>query len=73
MYLVINFANKIKGQQKSYYLPVQLTLRNRRFMAALYRGEEVTDRNTGISLLLSIGVWVRLSPTIERRETRPTS
>ena len=41
---------------------------------ALYRGQEVTDHNTGISLLLSISVWVLLSPImIERRETRPTA
>ena len=33
------------------YLPVHPTLRNRRFMAALYRGEEVTDHN--IFLLFS--------------------
>ena len=39
----------------------------------LYRGEEVTDHNTGISLLLSISVWVLLNPLIERRETRTTA
>ena len=35
--------------------------------------EEVTVHYTGISLLLSISVWVLLSPPIERRETRPTA
>ena len=35
--------------------------------------EEVTVHNTGISLLLSISVWVLLSSLIEWRETRPTA
>ena len=34
---------------------------------------QLTDHNTGISLLLSTSVWVLLSPPIERRETRPTA
>ena len=40
---------------------------------SLYGGEKVTDHNTGISLLLSISVWVLLSPLIECQETRPTA
>ena len=40
---------------------------------APFVGEEVTVHNTGISLLLSISVWVLLSSTIEGRETRPTA
>ena len=32
---------------------------------------QLTDHNTGISLLLSTSVWVLLGPPIERRETRP--
>ena len=34
---------------------------------------QLTDHNTGISLLLSTSAWVLLSPPIERRETRPTA
>ena len=32
---------------------------------------QLTDHNTGISLLLSTSAWVLLSPPTERRETRP--
>ena len=46
-------------------------VRDRRFMAALYRGEEVTVHNIGISLFLSRNAWVLLSPPIESGETRP--
>ena len=35
--------------------------------------EKVTVHNIGISLLLSISVWVLLSSLIERRETIPTA
>ena len=34
---------------------------------------QLTDHNTGISLLLSTSAWALLSPPIERRETRPTA
>ena len=34
---------------------------------------QITVHNTGISLLLSTSVWIFLSPSIERRETRPTA
>ena len=34
---------------------------------------QLTDHNTGTSLLLSTSVWVLLIPPIERRETRPTA
>ena len=33
---------------------------------------QLTDHNTGISLLLSTSAWVLLSPPITCRETRPT-
>ena len=32
---------------------------------------QLTDHNTGISLLLLTSAWVLLSPPIEHRETRP--
>ena len=32
---------------------------------------QLTDHNTGISLLLSTSAWVLLSSPTERRETRP--
>ena len=34
---------------------------------------QLTDHNTGISLLLSTSVWVLLSPSIACQETRPTA
>ena len=32
----------------------------------MFREEEVTDHNTGISLLVSTSVWVFYNPPIER-------
>ena len=48
------------------YIAVQPTLHDRRFMAALCGGEEVTVHSTGISLLLSTSVRVLSSLPIER-------
>ena len=53
-----------------YHGTVHTTERGPKLIVPL---EEVTDHNTGISLLLSTSVWVLLSPPIERRETRPTA